>query len=242
MDHRSESHARDRGRGPRRRILHAFRVLASVRPALAGDRGSRLDSRRCDGFHRTIPAQFLRIACGAVQLLVNPATMKASMTGSILQISVSRGGLPKRPIAEGDVTPLGITGDNHAHPQFHGGPRQALLLITSEGVDELIAQGFPLFYGALGENITTRGVDRRWMRAGQRYRIGQIVVELTKQRAPCHQLDVYGVALQDAIYDAQSASGDATSSRWGLSGFYASVLQPGAIRPGDPIHLLEEFA
>jgi MOSC domain-containing protein YiiM len=36
--------------------------------------------------------------------------------------------------------------------------------------------------------------------------------------------------------------GDHTSPRWGLSGFYASVLQPGAIRPGDPIQLLEALA
>src|SRR5579872_6888444 len=147
------------------------------------------------------------------------------MTGSIVQINISRGGLPKRSIQEGEVTSIGITGDSHAHPQIHGGPLQALLLIASEGVNELIAQGFPLFYGALGENITMRGIDRRSMRAGQRFRIGTAIIELTKLRAPCNQLNVYGPGIQDAVYDAQIKAGDPVSPRWALGGFYASVLQ-----------------
>src|SRR5215831_8435342 len=112
----------------------------------------------------------------------------ASMTGSIVQISVSRGGVPKTPIPWGEVTPLGIEGDLHAHPEIHGGPRQALLLITCEGIEELTALGFPLFYGALGENITTRGIDRRVWRIGQRWRLGDVVIELTKVRGPCDTL------------------------------------------------------
>ena len=83
------------------------------------------------------------------------------MTGSIVQINISRGGMPKLPIPEGYVTPLGIEGDLHARPHIHGGPRQALLLICSEVIDQLIAEGYPLYYGALGENLTTRGIDRR---------------------------------------------------------------------------------
>ena len=77
-------------------------------------------------------------------------------SGCVQQINISKGGIPKRPIAEAVVTPLGIEGDLHAHPEIHGGPRQALLLISSEGIDELVKDGFPLYPGALGENITTR--------------------------------------------------------------------------------------
>jgi len=162
------------------------------------------------------------------------------MTGSILQINVSRGGVLKRSIPEAEVTPFGIAGDLHAHPQIHGGPRQALLLITAEGIDELTALGFPLFYGALGENLTTRGLDRRALRAGQRYRVGQAVIELTRIRVPCATLDVYGPGIQKAIYDQNVKAGDSASPRWGLSGFYASVVQPGAIRAGDPIVFLDQ--
>lgn len=163
-------------------------------------------------------------------------------SASVLQINVSPGGVPKRPIPDGVVTPLGIAGDGHAHPQIHGGPRKAILLITSEGIDELKEQGFPLFHGALGENLTTRGLSRRSVRVGQRYRIGEILVEITKVRAPCETLVVYGSGIQKAIYDQDVKAGNSASPLWGLSGFYASVLRTGTIHPGDPIRLVDETA
>ena len=164
------------------------------------------------------------------------------MSASILQINVSSGGVPKRPILKGEVTPLGLAGDAHAHPQIHGGPRKALLLITSEGIDELKAAGFPLYHGALGENLTTQGLDRRTVRLGQRYRIGQVTIEITKVRVPCETLNPYGPGIQKAVYDSAVKANDPTSERWGLSGFYASVVRPGAIHPGDSITLLDESA
>jgi MOSC domain-containing protein YiiM len=164
------------------------------------------------------------------------------MPASILQINVSPGGVPKRPIPKGVVTPLGLAGDGHNNPQIHGGPRKALLLITSEGIEELKAAGFPLYNGALGENITTQGLDRRGLRIGQRYRVGQVLIELTKIRTPCDTLTPYGTGIQKAVYDKEVKANDPASERWGLSGFYASVIQPGTIHPGDSITLIEESA
>jgi MOSC domain-containing protein YiiM len=166
--------------------------------------------------------------------------MKTVTEGSILQINVSRGGVPKYAVASAVVTRLGIDGDLHAHPAVHGGPLKALLLITSEGVDELREAGFPLFYGALGENITTHGLDRRAMRIGQRWRIGRIVIELTKVRVPCATIQVYGADIGNAIYDQEVKAVDPSSPRWGLSGFYASVVTAGPICVGDPIVLLDQ--
>jgi MOSC domain-containing protein YiiM len=160
--------------------------------------------------------------------------------GTVLQVSISRGGVPKRAISEGDISPLGIAGDSYAHPQIHGGPQQAILLISSEAIAELTALGYPLYPGALGENITTVGIDRSQWRSGQRWRVGQAIVELTKVRAPCETLSVYGAGIQKAVYDAQVKAGDTSSPRWALSGFYASVVHPGIVRPGDPISLLDE--
>ena len=53
-------------------------------------------------------------------------------------------------------TPHGIQGDSWAHPQIHGGPRKALLIVCAEAIDELRAEGYPVFPGALGENLTVR--------------------------------------------------------------------------------------
>lgn len=160
------------------------------------------------------------------------------MTGTVVQVSISPGGVPKRPIVEGRVTKRGIEGDGWRHPAIHGGPKRAILLSTAEGVDDLAAQGFPVYYGALGENITTRGIDRRALRIGQRLRAGGVVIELTQIRIPCHTLNIYGRAIQMAMYDARAQAGDATSPVWGLSGFYAVVLQTGVLRPGDLIQCL----
>jgi MOSC domain-containing protein YiiM len=163
-------------------------------------------------------------------------------TGTVLQVSISRGGVPKRAIPEGQVGPLGIAGDDHAHSELHGGPRQAVLLISSEAIAELTAQGYPLYPGALGENITTVGLDRKQWRTGQRWRIGpEVIVEFTKVRGPCIQLSVYGPGIQKAMYDAQVEAGDPSSPRWAMSGFYASVVLPGTIHQGDPISLLDQM-
>ena len=157
--------------------------------------------------------------------------------GSVLQISVSKGGVPKRAIPEGVVNELGLEGDEHANPQVHGGPKQALLFITVEGIEELKQAGFPLFPGALGENITTIGLDRRAWRIGQRWRVGpEVVVEFTKIRVPCNTLNRYGAGrIQKAVYDDLIKEGDSSSAHWGLSGAYARVIHGGALHPGDSI-------
>ena len=126
-------------------------------------------------------------------------------------------------------------------PEIHGGPKQALLWICEEAIEELKTLGYPLFAGALGENLTTRGVDRRSLRIGQRWRAGGVVLELTKVREPCRTIQVYGPDIGRAVYDQSVMFGDWSSPRWGLSGFYASVVQPGPIREGDSLALLDTF-
>jgi MOSC domain-containing protein YiiM len=146
------------------------------------------------------------------------------LSGTVLQVNVSPGGLPKRPVPEARLTPLGLEGDRHAHPDIHGGERKAVLLIPSEVTDDLIARGFPLFYGALGENLTTRGLDVRALRPAMRFQCGEALIELTVLRKPCLNLDVYGPELKRVI------AGDPP-----LGGFYASVVRPGLVRVDDII-------
>jgi MOSC domain-containing protein YiiM len=162
------------------------------------------------------------------------------LTGSIIQINTSHGGLPKTPVAFATVTRRGIEGDVCAHPQIHGGPNQALLLIGIEAIEEIHAMGYPVYPGALGENFTTRGLDRKQMRLGQRYRAGDIILELTKMRAPCNALDIYGPGIQRAIFEKAVKIGDYTSPLWGLAGCYASVIEGGEVYPDAIITLLDQ--
>ena len=150
------------------------------------------------------------------------------MNGTVLQVSANQGGVPKRSVGRAYASFLGLEGDRQAHPWIHGGRKQALLILAGEGIRELEAQGFAVRPGSLGENITTHGIDRADFRAGMKLRIGEALVEITKPRQPCKQLDIYGKGLiQPAVFDAECKKGNHESPRWGLGGFYASVLEPG---------------
>ena len=164
------------------------------------------------------------------------------MQGIIVQVNTSLGGLPKRPVPGGFIAPLGLEGDFHAHPAVHGGLRKAILLIASEVVDELKERGYPLFYGALGENLTTSGIRVHDLRIGDQLRAGGALLEITQPRGPCSALDIYGESLKDEIYDKRVKAQDPTSPRWGMSGFYARVLIPGAVRTNDEISLIAALA
>jgi MOSC domain-containing protein YiiM len=164
------------------------------------------------------------------------------MTGQILQINVSSGGLPKRPVAQGRLTVTGFEGDAWAHPQIHGGAMQTVLLIASEAIELLRAKGYPVYPGALGENLTTAGLDHAQWRSGQQYRVGEAIIELTKVRAPCNTLNVYGPEIKDEIYDTQVKAKEPDSPRWALSGFYARVIRAGLVFPGNIISLVSELA
>ena len=152
--------------------------------------------------------------------------------GILEQISRSNGGVPKYAVA-GPVmmTAGGIAGDRQRNLRVHGGPDKAVLMIATELLDDLIAQGYPLYPGALGENLTVSGLDFGAWRAGQRYRIGEDAeIELTTLREPCVQLYVYGKSIVKEL--AQPL--DFSKARV-AGGFYARVIRPGVLTPGLPV-------
>ena len=193
-----------------------------------------------------IRGYFLFFGCGAqrrqLRMVTRVRGFRVAMQGTILQINISSGGLPKRPIPQGRIGSEGLDGDAHAHPGIHGGPRKAVLLIAAEVVDDLAARGFRVFYGALGENLTTLGLEVRDLRVGDRLRAGGAVLEITEPRGPCGQLDVYGESIKGDLYDARVEAGDSGSPRWGRSGFYASVVEVGGVAPGDIIAPVADLA
>ncbi len=164
--------------------------------------------------------------------------------GVLKQINRSNGGLPKRAV-NGAVllSEDGVPGDRQRNLKYHGGPAKAVLMISAEFVDCLQQRGFPVFYGALGENLTVSGLDPHMWRAGQRYGIGDTaVIELTTLRTPCVNLDVYGAPIKRELYDAQCKAGDFTSAHWANGGFYARVVRFGLIFPDAPVILLSDAA
>jgi MOSC domain-containing protein YiiM len=162
--------------------------------------------------------------------------MTHELSGRIVQVSISAGGVPKLPIVEGLVTEQGIVGDGHNQPPtVHGGPERALCLFALERIEALAAEGHPIFAGAAGENVTTEGIDWSSVVPGTVLRLGsEVVIEVTRYTTPCR-----------------------TNARWfaggdfnrmhqnlfpGWSRVYARVLAGGPIRPGDEIALVAPAA
>jgi MOSC domain-containing protein YiiM len=148
----------------------------------------------------------------------------------ILQINTSPGGVPKTPITRAEVGKLGIVGDGHRF-RLHGGSEKALLILASEVIDVLKAEGWPLFYGALGENFTTIGLDHRLWQPGRQLLCGDITLELTTPREPCKTLNPYGRGIQKRLL-----------ANRGESGFYASVITGGILQAGAIIKLVERIS
>ena len=155
------------------------------------------------------------------------------MQGEIVQVSLSHGGLPKLAVGEAWAGRLGLEGDAHNHPKYHGGPLKALLLVSLEDLQVLQTAGFGVGPGSLGENLTIQGVDFRQLRAGQRFRVGDAFIELTKLREPCSQLEIYNDGRKGHIQGELKA----VHAR---GGFYSSVVREGRIQAGDRMELVDQ--
>jgi MOSC domain-containing protein YiiM len=156
------------------------------------------------------------------------------MRGLIHQINITPCGIAKAPATEAHVTTERIVGDSWAHLRFHGGTNQAILLASLEDLKLLKELGYHVYPGALGENLTTTGTDMRSVRFGDVFRTGDAILRITKLSKPCRNMDSITKGIQIQLYDSNPGS-----PMWGSGAFYASVKQPGIIRPGDIIALAD---
>ncbi|HET6250762.1 MAG TPA: MOSC domain-containing protein [Tepidisphaeraceae bacterium] len=106
----------------------------------------------------------------------------------LAQLNISPGGMPKLPIPTARITFAGVQGDRQKNRKDHSGPDRAICLFSKELYAELRAEGFDIHPGDLGENFTTRGIDLRDLASGDRLRVGECLIEITKVREPCRQL------------------------------------------------------
>lgn len=153
---------------------------------------------------------------------------QATRVAYIHQINASQGGVPKLPLARGEVTLQGLVGDSQRHIQVHGGPERALCLYSLERILALQAEGHPIYPGAVGENVTITGLDWEKVVPGARLRLGdEVVIEVTRYTTPCSEI-------AGAFLDRQ-INRILQDMHPGWSRVYARVLQTGAILPGDRV-------
>ena len=104
-------------------------------------------------------------------------------------------------------------------------------LLHAELFDELVAGGFAVFPGELGENITTRGLDMLALPTGTWLRIGRdAIVEVTGLRNPCSQIERFQRGLTAAVLDR-----DSEGRLVRKAGVMGVVVQGGEVRAGDAI-------
>src|SRR5215207_11290937 len=96
----------------------------------------------------------------------------------------------KAPV-EGRVRVAGVNveGDDQADRRVHGGPDKAVYAYASEDTAFWAAElRRELGPGAFGENLTTEGLDVSGAVVGERWRIGDVELEVSQPRLPCGKL------------------------------------------------------
>jgi MOSC domain-containing protein YiiM len=148
----------------------------------------------------------------------------------VLQINTSPGGVPKLARRSVEIGVFGVSGDQQANTDLHGGPLRAVSLYSLERILALQAEGHPIFPGAIGENLTLAGVDWEAMQPGIQLRLGEVLLELTVFITPCSKLE--------AFFIEGDFSRVSQKLHPGWSRLAGKVLQAGVVTAGDRIAFL----
>lgn len=136
-------------------------------------------------------------------------------------------GIYKRPV-DGPVriTREGVVGDTIGDPRYHGGPDQAVYLYAqSDYAWWESTLGQPLGPGTFGENLTLSDLDHTAPAVGDRFHIGDVLLEITAPRIPCATL-------------SRRMENTGFLKKFRLAerpGPYCRVLEEGDIRAGDEV-------
>ena len=128
---------------------------------------------------------------------------------------------------------MALAGDQQGEPPGHGGPDKA---VHHYAFDHYAAWrndlgALPLLQtpGAFGENISTCGLTETDVCLGDRFELGDALLEISQGRQPCWKLnDRFGVP--DMARRVQIT---------GRSGWYYRVLHAGHAQAGDALTLIE---
>lgn len=149
---------------------------------------------------------------------------------AVVSVNVSeRTGTVKTPVASAEIGDRGLLGDAHA-----GSWHRQVSILAQESVERFAAEiGRPIQPGEFGENLTIRGVDggpqSRCTSSGDllrgaclldRFRIGQVELELTQIGKSCHG-------------DSCAIFRQVGRCVMPVEGIFCRVLSGGMVRPGD---------
>jgi MOSC domain-containing protein YiiM len=88
------------------------------------------------------------------------------------------------------VGSMGLTGDQQADRENHGGLDKAVLAYSADHHSfwrpHLNLPEMP--YGGFGENLTIEGLDETGVSIGDQWRVGEILLEVSQPRQPCWKM------------------------------------------------------
>jgi len=153
------------------------------------------------------------------------------MNGRVLQVNVSPGGVPKLPVEEARIGRQGLDGDAHRHDHVHGGPHRAVCLLGIEAIERVQADGHAIEPGAVGENLTTVGLELSTLPVGTRLAVGdEVLLEISSPANPCDVIK--------HVFRAGKSGRISILLHPADSRMYARVLVEGVVRAGDAIRVL----
>ena len=146
--------------------------------------------------------------------------------GAVVGLHLGDGGVPKRSVRSVEVDHGGVVGDRQGTRRHHGAPWQALCLWSEEVIAAFASGGHPIGPGLAGENVTVAGIRWGSVRPGVRLTVGTVVCEVAAYAVPCRQLSGW---FSDRDF------GRIHHRHGPVSRMYATVVEPGSIRLGDPV-------
>lgn len=138
-------------------------------------------------------------------------------------------GINKQPVLSAAITPLGLAGDAVLEVKHHGGPDQAVYIYFAEDYAFWEGElGHELRPGLFGDNLTISGIDPAEIAVGDRFAIGDVLLEITLHRTPCA---TFAAQMGDAgwvkrFHEARRP------------GAYARVINEGVVHRGDAVRYI----
>lgn len=140
--------------------------------------------------------------------------------------SVGETGIDKRYVDTATVSVDGLIGDTICDVEHHGGPDQAVYVYMRDDYTHWESElGRPLPGGAFGENITIAGIGSADVMVGDRFTIGDIVLEACSTRIPCRTFQ-HHVQEDDWVARFRDAR---------RPGVYCRVVAPGQVVSGAAV-------
>lgn len=146
----------------------------------------------------------------------------------------ARSAIDKQPVSAPILaTALGLTGDEQADLRHHGGADKAIHAYSAAHYpawrEEIPAAADRFQTGGFGENLVVEGATESDICLGDRWAVGQVLLEVSQGRQPCWKLNLR-FAVPDMARRVQAT---------GRTGWYFRVIEPGQIKAGDQGSLQE---